>query len=107
MAVIQLTPGSHTLTPPITMLPASQSGQAYVYLSSDAAGANVVATGSSASFTSTGSAQNVPLPINVPSGGGSYYAWVVVSENGIVIGIFPQTNTVVVGSVSVGQGSWV
>ena len=106
MAVIQLNPGNHVLTVPITMLPAGQAGQAYVYLSSDAAGNAIVATGSTTSFSSTGSAQNVALPVSVPSGGGSYYAWVVVYENGIAIGVFPQTNTVTVGQVSVGQGTW-
>ncbi len=106
MAAVQLTPGAHTLTVPITMLPASQSGSAYVYLSSDAGGATVVSTGGTQSFTSTGAAQNVALPITVPSGGGSYYVWVVVYENGIGIGAFAQTNTVIVGGVTVGQGAW-
>ena len=107
MASIELNPGSHTLTVPITMMPASQSGSAYVELTSDSAGSNQVASGTPTNFTSTGAAQNVAMPITVPSGGsGIYYVWIVVSENGIVVGAFPQSNTITVGQVTVGQGSW-
>ena len=107
MANIALTPGPHALTVPITMLPASQSGQAYVFLTSDSAGSTVVATGTTVPFTSTGASQNVALPITVPAGGALYYAFVAVYENGIAIGAYPQTNTIAVGQVTVGQGTWV
>jgi hypothetical protein len=106
MASIELNPGSHTLTVPITMLPTGQAGSAYVELTSDAAGNNQIAVGTATNFTSTGAAQNIAMPINVPSGGGIYYVWIIVTENGITVGAFPQSSTITVGSVTVGQGAW-
>ena len=106
MASVELNPGSHTLTVPITMLPTAQAGSAYVELTSDAAGNNQVAAGTPTNFTSTGAAQNIAMPITVPSGGGIYYVWVIVAENGIVTGAYSQSNTITVGTVTVGQGAW-
>ena len=106
MPSFELNPGSHTLTVPITMLPTGQAGSAYVELTSDVGGSNQIAAGTPTGFTSTGVAQNVAMPITVPVGGGIYYVWVVVTENGIVIGAYSQSSTITVGQVTVWQGSW-
>ena len=99
MAVITLTAGLRTLTVPISVSPAGQSWSALVYLSSDAEGNTVAATGTEKVTTSTGSVYNIDLPVSVPIGG-SYHTWVVVYINGAYWGTYSQTNTVVVITVT-------
>lgn len=107
MANIVVPTGQRVLTVPITVVPAGQAFSASVYLSSDSAGLNSVAAGSQVTApTSTGVAQNVALPVAAPASGSGLYAWVVVYVNGAYWGTFSQINTVTIGGVTVGQGTW-
>ncbi|MGA2669803.1 MAG: hypothetical protein ABSF21_00040 [Dehalococcoidia bacterium] len=92
-----LTAGAHVLTVPIIVSPGITWG-GYVYLSTDALGANPVSGATGTIVTSpnksNGLAQNISLPVNVPSNGGPFYAWVVVLLNGSFWGVYSQNELV-------------
>ena len=106
MAAVQLVGGVHTLTLPVTVIPAGQPCGIKIVLTSDTAGQNVVATGGETSFSSIGIAQNVAPSITVPSGGGSYYTYIAGYMNGVQVAYGAQTNTVVVPGFVIGTGTW-
>lgn len=103
--IIPATASKYTV--PITALPAGQTVAAQVYLSSDSAGLTQVGnTGALSSNYSSGTQQNVVCPMTPPSNANGLYVWVVVYLNGQFYATFNQQNTVSVGSVTVGQGTW-
>jgi hypothetical protein len=106
MALITLPGGgSHTASVPITVTPAGQACSVTVILTSDAAGANVVATSSSVAFASTGSAQAETLAITTPTATGTYYAFVEVTVGGHGY-VVADPNQVAIPGVGVGTITW-
>jgi hypothetical protein len=106
MAQIQITPGNHSLSLPVTAFPAGQPCAVAVVLTSDAAGQTVVATGAQTTFTSTGASQNVAPAVSVPAVAGIYYVYIAGYMNGVQVAYAEQTNTLLVPSFTIGQGTW-
>jgi hypothetical protein len=106
VANVVLPAGARNLTVPITVVPIGQVVSAFVYLASDVQGLSAVATGTSVGLPGGSAPSGVALPINAPSSGAGLSSWVVVYVNGAYWGTFPQTNTVTIGGVTVGQCTW-
>ena len=105
----QLLPAtSHNASVPVTVVPSGQSFGVQVLFTSDVAGNNLAGQSSVITGTSTGSAQVVSVPITTPAIGGTYYVFVAVSVNGVVVGVFAQSasNAVVIPAVTVGTITW-
>ncbi len=106
MANIIVTPGAHTATVPITVVPTSLAGSLTVILTTDSAGANIAYTSATVAFTSTAALQNVSVPVTVPAAGGTWYVWVGVTLSGINLGMFAQGNTLTGQSIAIGTIIW-
>jgi hypothetical protein len=105
----QLLPAtSHNASVPVTVVPTGQSIGVQVLFTSDLAGNNLATQSNVVTSTSTGSSQTVLVPITTPAIGGTYYVFVAVSVNGVVVGVFAQgaANSVVIPGVTVGTITW-
>ena len=88
MTVI-LVPGSRTTSVPVVISPTGAACMLQVLLTSDAAGASPIAVSNQVSFTSTGGLQMVDASIVTPASG-TYFAFVRVWINGVIVGFFSQ-----------------
>lgn len=99
------TPGaSKTPKAPITVTPSGMSCSAELWLSTDAS--TKAATSGKISFTSTGAAQNVSLPVTMPTAGGTYKVYLDVYYGTTLIGRFVATEDVIIITVDVGTITW-
>ncbi len=94
-----------TATAPITASPAGMACTAELFIGPNAT--TKTATSGLISFTSTGSAQNVSLPINMPaSGGASYHVYIDVYAGGIKFLSYIATEDVLIPGGSIGTITW-
>ena len=100
----------HNAVEPVTIGPAGLSCQMQVILAtgSDANGnpTGIITQSNLISFTATGAAQTVTVPVTMPAGGKSLYAFVdVISGGTIILGLVDPAQ-VIVPSASGGIIVW-
>jgi len=101
-----IAPGdTRTAVAPITVSPSGLGCQAELFLGLD--DKTKEATSGLISFTSTGAAQSVRLPVTMPpTGGVAYHVYIDVYANGYLIVSYVATEDVVIPSGSVGPITW-
>ena len=91
-------------TAQITVMPAGVVCSAELFLGTSET--NKAATSSPKTFTSTGAAQNVALPVTMPSAGGAYHVYLDILASGIALGAFQATEDVLIATAQVGPITW-
>ena len=102
-----LGPGSsHGPSFPITMTPSGQPCTVELYLTKDS-GATKAATTSPQAFTSTGAAQNVPMPALVmPTVSADYQVFIDAKMGGLLVKGFIGSDDVIIPGATVGPVTW-
>jgi len=88
---------NQTAAVPVKVIPSGLPCGAQVFLTLDAAGANVKAQSVIFSFVSTGSLQLVAVPLVAPAAG-TYYVFVAIYINGIDVGVWASGTVVVIAT---------
>jgi len=93
--MLEFAPGeSKTAIAPIKVSPAGLSCEAEIFLGPDEA--TKVATSGRIPFTSTGYSQNVHLPVAMPAAEGTYYVYIDVYAEGLLIGAYQAVEDVII-----------
>ena len=101
-----MAPGeSRTASAPITVRPSGLSCQAELFLGPNDS-TKVVTSGLKA-FSSTGAAQTVSFPINMPTAAGqAYHVYLDIYAEGFLLVAYMATEDVIIPSGSVGPIDW-
>ena len=91
-------------TAQITVIPAGVVCTAELFLGITAA--NKAATSGPKTFTSTGAAQNVALPVTMPNVGGAFHVYLDILSSGMTLGAFQATEDVLIVTAQVGPITW-
>ncbi len=98
-------PGSpKTAKVPVTVIPAGLPCQAEIFLGPN--DSTKVVTSGPVNFTSTGAAQQVSLPVTMPTVAGSYHVYINITSGGYLIAAYVATDDVVIPSAVVGPPVW-
>lgn len=96
---------SKTASSPITVSPSGMACSAELFIGPNAT--TKVATSGRVNFTSTGSPQNVNLPIVMPaSGGSSYHVYIDVYAGDLLFLSYIATEDVLIPGGSIGPITW-
>ena len=103
-----LGPGSsHVAAFPVTMTPSGQPCTVELYLTKDSGATKTATTGPQA-FTSTGSAQSVPMPALVmPTVSADYQVFIDAKMGGVLVKGFIGSDDVIIPGAIIGPVSWV
>ena len=96
---------THTATAALTVSPSGIACTAELFLSRDG-GATKAATSGPKSFTSTGSAQNIALPVTMPVGGYDYGVYLDIASGGSLIALYQGTEDVLIPLVGTPIITW-